>query len=108
MNCTRTLHQALLEFAALQYTANHKGPFIATQLNSIELNWTQLAVQLGQLSSVELCRYKHPLTCFCLYACMYDTSMAVIDMVDKISAAMDSNEFYSLDYSLIYQKHLTL
>jgi len=60
-----------------------KGPFIATQLNSTELNSTQLtqlnSVQPistkqvsrvfvydlinGPLSSVELCHYKHPLTC---------------------------------------------
>jgi len=57
-----------------------KGPFIATQLNLTQQHEQQLtqfvgrdvinknttdlavyAVQLGQLSSVELCRYKHPL-----------------------------------------------
>ena len=75
----------LVRLQSTPHAVIHKGPFIATQINSTQLNSTRqreqqltqfvgrdvinktrltwlYAVQLGQLSSVELYRYKHPLT----------------------------------------------
>ena len=83
-----------------------KGVFIATQLKSTQLNSTRqreqqltqfvgrdvinknttdlifwlYAVQLGQLSSVELCRYKHPFT----YALLKGVSSKGIEWLTEI------------------------
>ena len=77
----------MFEVSSFRMHTSYKGVFIATQLNATQLSWTQLtqlnSVQLSQscfclwhhdlqtestvvhaveLSSVELCRYKHPLS----------------------------------------------
>jgi len=77
----------MFEVSSFCMHTSYKGVFIATQLNATQLSWTQLtqlnSVQLSQscfclwhhdlqtestvvhaveLSSVELCRYKHPLS----------------------------------------------